>query len=145
APGKFAIRLPNDERKEIRLQLLAARIVEGTVVRGDTGEPLPNAWLLVDMGDLQMESHRQFSAVEAKTDAKGRFQARCGTGKNFVIYVYPPFDEPYPSWTTKFEPWPEGALRKELRIAVPKGILVRGKVVDVHSGSGISGAGVEYQ
>ncbi|MFO0980864.1 MAG: carboxypeptidase regulatory-like domain-containing protein [Planctomycetota bacterium] len=144
APGLFSVDIPEDENRGVLLTLSSSRIVEGTVVRADTGKPLPNAWLLVVLGGGSGTGDLQHEGIPATTDENGRFHARCRPGEYLTTYVYPPFGEPYPSWVEASAPWPRDAPRKELLVSIPRGILVRGRVVDAESGDGIADAGVEY-
>jgi protocatechuate 3,4-dioxygenase beta subunit len=144
APGVFALQVPKAEAEEGIVRLPESRLVEGTVVRGDSGEPLANAWLLVVLGGGSSTGDLQAEGVPARADAKGRFRALCRAGEYLTVYVYPPFGEPYPSWVEKSAPWPKDAVRREVRVSVPRGVLLKGKVVDSNSGAGIADTGVEY-
>ncbi len=52
---------------------------------------------------------------------------------------------PYPAWVEESTKWPSDTRRHEVTVAVPRGLLVRGRVVEEDSGAGVAGAGVEYQ
>src|SRR5262249_19633385 len=40
--------------------------------------------------------------------------------------------------------WPKGSVKQEVKIALPRGVLVRGKVTEAGSGKPIAGAGVQF-
>src|SRR5579863_9321639 len=61
-----------------------------------------------------------------------------------VAEGYPPEGAPYPAWVTDARPWPDAMLPHDVRIEVPRGVLVRGKVIDAESKMPIMDAGVEY-
>ena len=86
----------------------------------------------------------QACGVWVQANVKGRFEARIRPSKYVVIYTYPPLGLPYPAWSQVTE-IVEGTNPHEVNVEVPRGILLRGKVIEEGSGRGVAGAGVEYQ
>jgi hypothetical protein len=138
----FAFRPDDSEEPIIRLE--EPRFVEGTVVCYDTGEPMAGAWLSVVFCNKEVPADNQFAGIWVQTDVEGRFRARGRPRACCTIYVYPPIGCPYPAWGQSIK-WPEGQTRYDVAVEVPKGILMRGKVVEAGSGKPVAGAGVEYQ
>ncbi|MEW6743188.1 MAG: carboxypeptidase-like regulatory domain-containing protein [Planctomycetota bacterium] len=131
--------------EELVLALSESRIIEGVVIGKDTKKPIADAWLSVALTDFSTSGDQQMFGAKVKADETGRFRARCRPGKFLAIYVYPPPATPYPGWVEPSTPWKTGELRREVTVEVPKGVLVRGKVVEVASGAPVAGATVEYQ
>lgn len=142
-PPRLRLRDPNAE--ELAIQLEAPTFVEGKVICRDTKQPIAHAWLSIHGRDLEFPpADTQCAGVWVQADVQGRFRARLRPSKYAAIYVYPPPGLPYPAWgqTAKVS---EGAARLEVTVEVPRGILLRGRVVEEESGVGVPGAGVEYQ
>jgi len=136
--------IPSDGSEEISIRLDAPRIVEGRVVRRDTKEPLADAWVGVILSDIDWTGDCHWVGPWVRTDRHGRFRSRCRDGTHLTIYVFPPLGVPYPSWVEESAPWPSDILHKEVTVEVPRGILVRGKVVEADSGVPVAGASVKY-
>ena len=126
------------------LQLKQSAIVTGQVVREDSGLPISNAWLLVVPNEIGQVGDLQSDGIPVQADVEGRFQVRCYPEKHLTVYVYPPEGEPYLAWVTDAQHWPAGKSDFDLRIEVPRGVLVQGKVIESTSGKPIAGAGIEY-
>ncbi|MBL7187196.1 MAG: carboxypeptidase regulatory-like domain-containing protein [Phycisphaerae bacterium] len=139
-----AFRFRADGSEELKIQLEAPRYLEGTVLCKDTKKPIANAWLSVVFCKNNLPADTQVFGVWVKTNEQGRFHARGRPRDYFSIYVYPPVGLTYPAWCENIK-WPEGETRYEVTVEVPRGILVRGKVVEKDTGVGVPGAGVEYQ
>jgi hypothetical protein len=133
-----------EDREEPIIRLEEARFVEGTVICKDTRKPMAGAWLSVVFCNKVTPADNQFAGIWVKTDEQGRFRARGRPREGCTIYVYPPVGLAYPAWGENIK-WPEHAARHEVTVEVPKGILIRGKVVEDGSGEPVAGAGVEYQ
>ena len=141
--GFFSI--PSDGSEEVTIRLDAPRIIEGTVICKDTEKPMGYAWVGVVLCDADHTGDLDNRARWVKADRNGRFRACCRPGEHLTIYVFPPVGTPYPSWVEDSTPWPSDALRQEVTVELPRGLLVHGKVVEAGSGAPIAGAGVEYQ
>jgi hypothetical protein len=142
APQKTNVQTGGDEAVTIRLS--AAGIVKGLVVQQDSGAPLGGCWLLVVPTDFKQDADNQHEGFPVRADSEGRFRVLCNRTKYLTIYVYPPEGKPYLAWVTGAQPWPENKLQADLRIEVPRGVLIRGKVVESESKMPVAGAGVEY-
>jgi RNA polymerase sigma factor (sigma-70 family) len=164
---------PQDEEKpgEVRLVHDPAQVIEGTVLRADTGNPLPNAQVHVETldassgigtrpvpadlfgcrlitGDLLGNAIgfvRISPVVSAtvRTDVQGRFRIHPHRGESFSVRVAPADGEPFLTLERRLS-WPRGAEKQELRLALSRGVLVRGRVLDEADGRGVAGSRVDY-
>jgi hypothetical protein len=107
-------------------------ILEGRVTYADTGKPAPHAHVIA------------FRA-EGSTDEKGEFRLNTYVQDSWMpeITAYAPEGEPYQVVKKYFER-PKGATRLKTNLALPRGICVRGKVVEEGSGKPVMGAEVRY-
>jgi hypothetical protein len=144
APQDWTFTLKPGETELVTLQTAEPRIVTGTVLHQDTKSPMAGAWLQVVLSDSSQSGDLQHLSREARTDAAGRFRVRCAAGESLVAYVYPPEGSPYPSWTMDRRHWPEGAREQDLTIEVPRGVLLRGRVLEEGTERPVAGAGVVY-
>lgn len=145
APEAFYSVVPSDGSEEVAIRLSEPRIVEGTVICKETKKPIPGVWLKVASNDIGWTCDLQGQAIAARTDDRGRFRVSCRPKKYAAIYVYPPRGMPYPDWVESKGPWTADALRQEVTVEVPLGVLLRGKVVEAGSLTPVEGASVEYQ
>jgi RNA polymerase sigma factor (sigma-70 family) len=128
APQSAPIRAGTDARAaDMKFVLLPAVIVEGVVTAEDTGKPLAGALL------------RPWSGEPLRTDDKGRFHFRPQLEGTHRIEVTAPDGQPYLPLEVTAD-WPKRAVRHEVNLALPRGVLVRGKVTDAASGKPIAGA-----
>jgi RNA polymerase sigma factor (sigma-70 family) len=151
---ELEIRDPRYERKDewfidagdrkqcenVRLVLGAGRCVEGRVVYEDTGKPVPHARLMFAN-----------PIVDAKADEQGRFKVGLfgprdyGSGRvsDIGVHAYPPPGEPYVNTFHGLD-FPRGVVRREVEVKLPRGVLVRGKVLEAGSGKPVAGAYVTH-
>ncbi len=134
---------PNDTEEPV-VHLEEARFIEGMIICEDTKKPLSGAWLSIVFCNKSMAADNQFAGIWVQTDEQGRFHVRGRPRAGCSIYVYPPVGLAYPAWGQHVK-WPKHAVRHKVRIEVPKGLLVCGKVVEEGTGKPVAGAGVEYQ
>jgi hypothetical protein len=139
--------------------------IEGTVTDAETGRPVPRARVQVEaagsahfLGGFSLPADwkgRQgqagqgvlpsslpilpVPAARGVSDDSGRF--RLGAfwddyypRKQFSVIVSGPDDEPYLT-VKKTLYWPKGALKQEVRVSLPRGVLVRGRVTEASAGS----------
>src|SRR5262249_37645661 len=132
-----------DKPGEVTLALAPAYLLEGIVLFADTGKPVPGARLRVS---AEQERYRwPMETMDAKADAKGRFRVSAPVGNYFMILAYPPVGTPYLLLRKEFTKPKPDVLKKEIQMALPRGVLVRGKVTEVASGKPVAGAAVEFE
>ena len=76
-------------------------------------------------------------------DDRGRFTANPSSGNYFRLSAYPADGQPYLVPEVRFA-WTKGAVKREMDVKLPRGVLVRGKVTVGGAGEPISGASVQY-
>jgi RNA polymerase sigma factor (sigma-70 family) len=118
-----------------------ARSLSGRVIYRDTRRPVPNARLHVTAYSERFQGSAQQMNVRA--DDKGHFQLKPYAGKFFLIEAYAPKGEAYLGFEKSFD-WPKGTVQQEIEVALPRGVLVRGKVTEESSGKPIAGATVDF-
>ena len=121
-----SIPAPNPEPIAIALQ--PARTIVGRVTYADTGRPVPHA--LVASGPSYSEA-----------DAEGRFRVPAGPAAagRFGVRAQSPDGAPY-LMTFKQGEWPKGAIEQSVDIALPRGVVVRGKITEEGTGRPVAGA-----
>jgi hypothetical protein len=126
------------ESKSITATVVPAQILTGRVTYADTGKGVAHAPLGI------MSSQGRIGILSSfETDALGRFRVNPPPGGGFSVTAYSPQCQPYLIATKRLE-WPKGAIEQTLDLALPRGVLVRGKVTETDSGKPIPGATVEY-
>ncbi len=114
-----------------------ARLLEGRVLYADTGKPVPHVEV-VGWGVL------------GKTDEHGWFRLNPTSGPIYnqeesgLVLAYAPEGEPYLHVQKGFR-WPKATLKHRVDLALPRGVLVRGRVTEKDSGKPVAGALVFYQ
>ena len=113
-----------------------SRICEGQITYGDTHKPVANA---------RVEVWRSYDGPGGAdlTDAAGHFRLNLQSGKTFYMTVYPPDGEPYLIVQKKID-LADGEQLPKIAIALPRGVLLQGKVVEKGSGQPIAGATIQF-
>jgi RNA polymerase sigma factor (sigma-70 family) len=169
AEGRFAVRglgegmavtvLVTDERfapQEIRVAavpgkgetshvLLPPQVLEGEVVGEDSGKPVGKVLLDVS-AVLEVPAHegrQRWEHAQGWSDEHGRFRLRCPPGR-LLVHAYPAEGSPYLARLQSVE-WPRGRVKHTVRLTLPRGVRVRGRVVEELSGKPVAGAVVEYR
>jgi RNA polymerase sigma factor (sigma-70 family) len=140
----FAVETADKKQAEdVKLALPPGRVVEGRVTYADTGKPVDGAPVMIITaggGD-----------VRGRTDKDGRYKLNvrpAGTqfpesGNELGVHVYPPAGEPY--WMAmQGVQWVKGATHNETNVALPRGVLLRGKITEAGSNKTVAGAYIEY-
>ena len=125
--------------KELTRTLEPAHFITGRVTYADTGKPAPRALLVVH---ASFESGRGLVPSEVRTDVDGRFRANTSPADHYIVTAYlPPDGQPYLELSREFD-WPKGAVEHVVDLALPRGILLTGKVTEEGSGRPVAGARV---
>jgi RNA polymerase sigma factor (sigma-70 family) len=125
----------NNGDKERTWTLSPARLLQGTVVGEDTGKPLAKA--RVNLGP---------AAINVRTDADGRFKVSLpavDASRELPLRIYPAKGDPYLPVRQEIT-WPRGAIKHTVEVKVPRGVLVRGKVMEAGSDRPVAGAGIQF-
>jgi RNA polymerase sigma factor (sigma-70 family) len=127
--------------EEITHTLAPARMIVGQVTFADTKKPVPYACLFVDAS----ESVRGRHFVYGTADANGRFSIVPYAGDYYSITASATEEEHYLARAKGFFTWPRGgALTYEINLSLPRGILLRGKIIEEASGKPVAGARLGY-
>ncbi len=124
--------------KERRFSLVPPHRVSGRVVAADTGKPLAGASVWVTSF-----RDRLGYGVDVRTDADGRYSANAYAGESYWVTVYPPRGEPYLVGSRGAD-WPKGAVKQEADFRLPRGAVVRGRVVEAGTGKAVLSAAVAF-
>jgi hypothetical protein len=114
----------------------------------DTKEPVRNAWLTISSFNPTRDRGNPFrrqtnNTAVGRTDAKGRFGMNLYPGETVHVEAFAPAGAPYLGVARRLN-WPKGAARQQLEVALPRGVLVRGKVTEELSGQPVERAQVYY-
>jgi hypothetical protein len=124
----------------------AATVFEGKITCGDTGKPASNAFVAID--GLRESSGGTWLRSRATTDATGRFRVKSPhEAKVFCVTVSPADGQPYLICEREIR-LADKEQPPKIEIALPRGVLLRGKVVEKQSGRPVAGAAImfnEYQ
>jgi RNA polymerase sigma factor (sigma-70 family) len=126
------------ESRPVTQALEPARIISGRITEADTGRPIPHAQVLILSYARGVRAHNDFEA-----DAEGRFRANPLSADRFQVSVAAPEGQPYLKASKLFE-WPKGAIEYPVDLALPRGALIRGKVVEEGSGKPVAGARISF-
>lgn len=116
-----------------------ARPVQGRVTDKRTGKPLSG--ILVEMSPFRGNSAQTF---RTHTDADGRYRVSGHLATQYATTVYPPPDSGYIAIEDR-RGWPAGAKTLNVDFALPRGKLIRGRVVHAETGDPIPGSVVVYE
>ncbi len=119
---------PGPDPEPITIALQPAKTIVGRVTYADTGRPVPHA--LVASGPSYSEA-----------DAEGRFRVSTGPAAagRFGVRAQSADGAPY-LMTFKQGEWPKGAIEQSADIALPRGVVVRGKITEEGTGRPVAGA-----
>ncbi len=120
-----------------------ARPVAGVVTDKETGKPLPGVH--VEMAPMRNNRYGGSQMVPARTDAAGRYRAAGAAGDSYWVAAYPDPGSGYIPIQKRHQGWPAGTKVLEVNLALPKGRVIRGRVVEAGSGRPVAGASVMYE
>ena len=137
ASAGFQVRTDDlDGRKTVTEALRPAVTIEGRVLAADTGQPIPQA--LVEVG-LTLGG----GGSRHRADDQGHFSANVQVAQNYRVQAFPPEGQPYLMAQIEFE-WTKGAVKKEIDVKLPRGVVIHGKVVEGGTGRALPDASVQY-
>ncbi len=123
------------QSKQVSFALQPAQIITGRITYADSGKPASHAQIVVT---ADKDGTERVGSV-LQTDALGRFRANPAPGDQFVVRAEPPAGQPYLRVFKRFD-WPKGAVEHSVDLALSRGVLIRGKIVEIGSGKGVAEA-----
>ena len=135
--------MPASTAKPLSFALQPARTITGRVTYADTGKPAPHAQVIVGGFD-QVQTWRGNSPDRHRGRCRGAVPRESGIGHRTASCsrILPTGNRTWAS--TKRIDWPKGAVTHSVDLALPRGVMMRGKVTEQGSGRPISGAIVTY-
>jgi RNA polymerase sigma factor (sigma-70 family) len=131
--------VPGARQAEETRSLAPPRTLYGRVTCEDTGKPLAGARLSAHAGP----SGGVHTGAYGRTDSEGKYQIDLFPGEEVSLAVFAPDGTPYLSLSQGVD-YPKGVVRHERNVALPRGVLVRGKVTEAPSGKPVAGASVDF-
>jgi hypothetical protein len=128
--------------EDIVAPLAPAQIFAGRVTYEDTGEGAPFA--PVQIWASQQQFGGSMISIGGRADAEGRYRLNPHPGVRFGLTAYAPKSAPYLSRRTNDIVWESGAREKEINLKLPRGVDVRGQVIEEVSGKPVAAASVQY-
>ena len=129
-----------DEGKEVTLALQPATIIEGRALAADTGRPIASAVISVS---ASFGAFGGMFTTKSRADDQGRFKISPYAGDYFRMSVHPADGQPYLVRQDEFA-WTKGAVKKEIELKLPRGVLIQGKVSEEGTGRPVAGASVQF-
>ncbi len=122
---------PGPDPKPIAITLQPARTITGSVIDAETGQPVPHAVVSIPPRQYQADATGRFRGIAAPLIVRFVLQAHSPDGAPYLIGSAP-------------GGWPEGMTEQSVDIDLPRGVAVRGKVVEEGTGRPIAGAVVRF-
>jgi hypothetical protein len=120
--------------KRLTVSLKPARIVTGRVTFSDTGQPASHMRVGIAPPFIPL----------VETDAEGRYRLNASSAERPFFSVRPPVGQPYLGVSKRFD-WTPGESVHTLDVPLPRGVLLRGKVIEEGSGQPVAGAGIVFR
>jgi hypothetical protein len=144
APQTFEAATDAADAKPLKVTLQPARTLTGRVTYADTGKPVAHAEVHVGAGDGPggvRQGGVRFLATEA--DAEGRFRVPVTPGDRPHVWAAAPGGQPY-LHAGQTLAWPREATEQAVALALPRGVLIRGKVTEEGTGQPVADAMVSF-
>jgi RNA polymerase sigma factor (sigma-70 family) len=125
--------------KESSFSLAPPHKLTGRITAADTEKPIAGAWV----GVISFQGYQQVHLADATTDAEGRFSVNAYPGDSYTVEVHPP-REALCLPTFKTADWPKGAVKQEVDLKLPAGVVVRGKVAEAGTGKAVVSAALAF-
>ncbi len=140
----FEAKVRADAATEPTFAMPPARILEGVVTYRDTGKPVPGARLRV-FSQKERYHSGPLRFMQAHADAQGRFRVAPHDGGFFSVLAFPPDGEPYVLCRAEVEWKKADQVRRQVKLALRRGITVRGVVTESPGGKPVAGASIEFR
>ncbi len=129
------------EFKPVITALMPAKIIKGRITDIDTGKPIPFAQLRV----LSYSNDLGGTVNEFEADADGWYRANQMSEKadRYEVSVTAPEGQLYLGVSILFN-WPKGAVEYPLDLALPQGVVIRGKVTEEGTDNPVAGARISF-
>jgi beta-lactamase regulating signal transducer with metallopeptidase domain len=127
------------------LALGRAHVVEGRVTLGKDGPPAVAARIETRSMSEQHGIGMGLGSDEVTTDQDGRYRVEAAPGASIVIRVFPPREGADAYLVRGALVVPGESIASRVDFALPKGILVRGRVTEAGTGKPVAGAVVHHE
>ena len=125
--------------KEFTHTLIPARPVVGQITDSETKKPLVG--VTVEVTPMREDGGMP---IRTKTDAEGRYRVSDKEGQMYWVAAFPATGSGYLPVTQNIDKWPEGQTELRVDMALRRGQVLRGRVIDEASGKPVPGVGVVY-
>jgi RNA polymerase sigma factor (sigma-70 family) len=134
----------SDKPQSITAALEPAKVLTGRITYADTGKPVPHAAVEILSYTRPQGGPGYLNGYE--TDARGYYHANPISGVRYTVIAYVPQGQPYLNAATGDFPfaWPKGTLEHRVDLALRRGAVIHGKVVEEGTGRPIPGASLRY-
>jgi beta-lactamase regulating signal transducer with metallopeptidase domain len=128
------------ETKDATLSMGRAHILEGRVTLGKGGPPAVGAVIESQSMSQEYGTGMTLGRSTATTDADGRYRIEVAPGNSLRVVAMPPGIEAGPYLIRGRLVVPGTAVSHRVDFALPKGVLVRGRIVELGTGEPVAGA-----
>ncbi len=125
---------------EVNATLDPAQPIEGLITDSASGEPIAGARLSVFSS---MKTDGSYGGVDGVANQQGRYRIHPIRGNVFHVTAYPPDSSPCLIVKQEFD-WPKGAASHKVDLALPRGVLIRGKITEMGTEKPVVGASIQY-
>jgi RNA polymerase sigma factor (sigma-70 family) len=133
----FHVDAQGGQRRDIGARSVEpAHLLEGTVCCADTDKPVAHA-------HLECVVRHAAGIAHARADARGRFRLIPPAGDALTVRAWAPDGQPYVMLQKEIA-WPRAAVRQIINFTLPRGVLVRGRVVETAAGAPVADASVQF-
>jgi hypothetical protein len=92
---------------------------------------------------VRNEHANGFFSSKFRADDQGRFVMNPIAGDSYTLHAFPTGDEPYLIGQDEMK-WTKGALKATHDIRMPRGVLIRGKVIEQGTGRPLGASSIQY-
>jgi beta-lactamase regulating signal transducer with metallopeptidase domain len=128
--------------EEAVVPLSPATVVAGIIRFADTKQPVPNARFTI-YASQEKPPFGSFVGISGQADEQGRFRIVPYPGIYFQVTAYPPQGAPYLIRQSASEV-KLGTSSAEINVDLPRGVLVRGKILEAGGDVPIANASIQY-